>query len=70
MTGTITRIFLPRGFAFVRGDDGQDYLLHANELRDAAWSGEVVREGVRVEFVARANGNSGNKLRATEVTLC
>ena len=67
MTGTITRTFLPRGYAFVLGDDDRDYLLHANELREA-WSGETVHEGVRVEFVPRSNG-PGGKLRATEAHI-
>jgi cold shock CspA family protein len=49
MTGTITRAFLPRGFCFVRGDDGVDYFLQAQAL-DGEWEGGKVRQGARVEF--------------------
>lgn len=68
MKGTITRVFLPRGFGFVRGDDGLDYFLQANAL-DIEWDGRIVREGTRVEFVPAGNGAGGNGLRATEARL-
>ena len=69
MRGTITRAFLPKGFAFVRGDDEQDYFLQANELYDNPWEGAVVREGARVEFTPVSDGHGGNKLRATEAKV-
>lgn len=69
MKGTITRVFLPRGFGFARGDDGLDYFIQADALVDVAWDGVIIREGVRVEFLPDANGAGGNGLRATEVRL-
>ena len=66
MQGIITRVFLTRGFAFVKGDDGLAYFLQVDELRDAQWDGTTIRPGVRVEFAA-ATGKKG--LRATEVRL-
>lgn len=66
MKGVVTRAFLPRGFAFVLGEDGLEYFLNASELRGKPWSGESVHEGVALEFVPRANGAGGNGLRATE----
>lgn len=69
MKGTIIRVFLPRGFGFVRGDDDLDYFLQANALAGAAWDGATIREGVRVEFLPDENGVGGNGLRALEVRL-
>lgn len=69
MKGTITRVFLPRGFGFVRGDDGLDYFLQADALMNVAWDGAVIREGVKVEFLPDGNGAGGNGLRALEVRL-
>jgi len=70
MKGTIKRVFLPRGFAFVTGEDGEDYFFQADQLRDAQWDGRTIRENVRLEFVPQDGGPGGNGLRATEVRLC
>lgn len=67
MTGTITRVFLTRGFAFIRGEDGEDYFFQADESV-APWSGEV-RAGMSVTFTPAGNGHGGNKLRALQVTV-
>ena len=70
MKGTITRVFLPRGFGFVRGDDDLDYFLQADALAGAAWDGATIREGVRVEFLPnQRRRRGGNGLRALEVRL-
>ena len=69
MKGTIKRVFLPRGFAFVTGDDGEDYFFQADELRGAEWDGSVIKERVRLEFVPSEGGPGGNGLRATQVTV-
>lgn len=50
ITGTLGKIVLPRGFGFIRGDDGVSYFLLADELTGTSWSGETVREGMRAEF--------------------
>ena len=75
--GTITRVFLPRGFAFVRGDDGLDYFFNADEFYigdmrapSEAWDGAVIREHARVRFLPRSDGRGGNGLRACGVRLC
>lgn len=69
MKGTVTRVFLPRGFGFVRGDDGLDYFLQADALAEAAWDGATIREGIRIEFTPNGNGAGGNGLRALDVRL-
>ncbi len=65
--GTITRTFLPRGFAFVRGDDNKDYMLQADELEGAEWGHEAIHGGVRIEFTPREL--SPARLRAAKVRL-
>lgn len=69
LMGTITRVLLPRGFGFIRGDDGQDYFLQADELHDVPWSGETVREGMRVQFEPTTRGAKGNGKRAAAVRI-
>lgn len=70
MKGIITRAFLPKGFAFVRGSDGKDYFLQANELYEGHWEGAFIREGATVEFRPVGDGHGGNKLRATQARVC
>jgi cold shock CspA family protein len=69
MRGTVKRVLLPRGFAFVTGEDGHDYFLQAGELRGAEWSGASIREGVHLEFTPMGDGRGGNGLRATEARV-
>jgi hypothetical protein len=67
MTGVITRIFLTRGFAFVRGDDKETYFLQVDELSPGTqW--EQMRVGSNVVFEPRRTGGAkGNGWRATQV---
>lgn len=32
MTGTITRVVADRGFGFIKGDNGNDYFFHRQEV--------------------------------------
>ena len=67
--GTVTRVFLTRGFGFIMGDDGEEYFLHADAMAGTEW--EKVRGGMRVTFEpAKVVGAKGNGLRAMEVDLC
>lgn len=50
MTGLIKRIVGDRGFAFIRGDDGQDYFFHHSGVDPAGRSFAELVEGDRVEF--------------------
>lgn len=70
MTGTVTRVFLPRGFAFIRGEDGLDYFFQAKELAIGQWDGLVIHEGTYVSFEPTNDGPKGNGLRATQVQVC
>jgi cold shock CspA family protein len=65
MFGEITRVLLPRGFGFVRGEDGNDYFLHCDEWA-GDWDGQGCRKGARVEFTPVSDDRApGNGLRAT-----
>lgn len=64
--GTISRVFLPRGYAFIIGDDEREYFLHVDQFI-GVWEGKVVHEGARVSFEPKRDGRGGNKLRANEV---
>lgn len=61
MFGEVTRALLPRGFAFVIGDDGQDYFLHVDQW-EGTWDGQNMKRGTRVEFVPKKMPDG--KLRA------
>lgn len=66
MTGTVTRVFLTRGFGFVAGEDGESYFLHIDALQKVScW--EQMQQGRRVEFEPSQTGSKGNGLRATKV---
>jgi len=65
MTGRILRVLLPRGFGFIRGDDGREYFLHAKELPDGLWDGDVLHDGVRVQFIPRETEHGWRALCAT-----
>lgn len=52
MFGEIARALLPRGFAFVIGDDGRDYFLHVDQW-EGTWDGQSMKRGARVEFVPK-----------------
>jgi len=51
LTGVIKRVLLPRGYGFIYGDDGREYFMQARECN--VWSGETIREGLRVQFESK-----------------
>ena len=53
MTGVVTRVFLTKGYAFLRGDeDGLTRFFNANDLAHIAdW--DTVREGLPTDFEPR-----------------
>lgn len=74
MVGTVTRVFLTRGFAFIRGDDNpngddsEDYFAHVDEMRKKEdW--EHMRAGRQVTFEPGFGGKSGNGKRALQIEL-
>lgn len=72
MKGTISRVFLNRGFAFARGEDGLAYFSHANDFEPRI-SFDTLREGQTVEFnPTRDPGPNarGNGMRARNIRVC
>ncbi len=63
--GTVTKIERPRGFALIRGDNGEEYFVHRNFARH-----EFDRLGLdaRVTFVPRDSpkGRRAHDLRVLE----
>jgi cold shock CspA family protein len=71
MKGTVVRVFLNRGFAFVRGDDGVSRFLHARDVKNPL-DFDHLYEGAGVEFTPRDfidTNVGGNKLRAIDVEV-
>ena len=67
ISGTVQRVFLPRGYCFVRGDDQVLYFLHATEVPEGTWDGDHIRLGVRVTFTPTKTEEGW---RATGAKLC
>jgi len=64
--GTVSRVFLTRGFGFLVGDeDGEDYFMHIDDF-DESIKWESVRKGDRVTFEA-VKGRGGNKRQAINI---
>lgn len=68
MTGTVTRIFLTKGYGFIMGEDGQPYFLHATDCH-ASQQWEQIHGGMTVDFEPSQSGDKGNKLRAKDVRV-
>lgn len=71
MKGTIIRVFLNKGYGFVRGEDGISRFMHAKEVHPPE-AFDTMREGQAVEFtpVVDEHIGKGNRMRASGVKLC
>lgn len=58
MKGNVYKKLDERGYAFILGEDGEDYFLHSSKLKYSEW--EDISEGDTLEF--RAAENNGNKI--------
>jgi cold shock CspA family protein len=70
MTGTVTKVLLNKGFAFVRGEqDGISRFAHAHDFEPAI-AFDTLREGKGVTFEpSRGPETSGNGLRAIKIRV-
>jgi cold shock CspA family protein len=68
MIGTVVRVFLNKGYGFVRGEDGMMRFLHVRGMKKAI-DFEMLHEGKAVIFTPTDDGTSANKLRAVDVEL-
>jgi cold shock CspA family protein len=64
--GIVMRIFITRGFGFLRGEDQQDRFFHIDDVR-GRW--EDLRVGDVVDFIPTDSGGGGNRLRAVDVVV-
>ena len=65
MTGVVSRMFLSKGFGFVRDENGHTRFMHANDFV-RVYEFDTLREGQTVNFTP-VEVDTG--LRAIEVTL-
>lgn len=71
MDGTVIRLFINKGYGFVRGDDGMSRLIHVNDFIDKM-EFERLREGQAVTFEPVDDGprtSSSNGLRGKSVKV-
>ena len=70
MKGVLTRLFLNKGFGFVRGEDGISRFMHASSVEPRT-AFDTMHEGQAVEFEPNDNGplDKGNGLRAEKVRV-
>lgn len=70
MTGVVFKLYLNRGFGFVRGADGVSRFMHATSVVPPE-AFDRMHEGVKVEFTPTvvANDPKGNGYRAVKVSL-
>jgi cold shock CspA family protein len=67
MVGTVIRVFLDKGYAFVRGSDGLSRFLHASDLQEGEnW--DLVKVETHIEFDPDKS-DKGNGLKAVNVKL-
>lgn len=66
MNGVITRVFLSKGYCFIRGDDGISRFAPAVEFLPLV-AFDMAREGQAVTFVPTEGGTKGNGMRATKI---
>ena len=64
MRGTITRVFVDRGYAFLRDIDGNNRFLHRRSVIPETWFDQL-SEGQEVEF--EPTGVGEESLRALKV---
>jgi CspA family cold shock protein len=48
MVGKVKRVYIEKGFGFIRNADGREYFFHKSELMNAKL--EELQEGTEVEF--------------------
>lgn len=66
LRGFIKKVCLPRGFCFVRGDDGREYFLHKSNLAGGLQA--MVRHAT-VEFFAKETNLPGTSPYAVSAKL-
>lgn len=70
MSGVVTRVFLTKGYGFLRGRDGVSRFIHASEVKPMS-AFDHMHEGQAVEFEPSDDGPSdkGEGKRAVRVTF-
>ena len=68
LRGTVTRLYLNKGFAFVRGSDRLSRFAHVSEFRNQR-EFDTLREGQSIEFTPFEDkkATKGNGLKAMDI---
>lgn len=68
LKGTVTRLYLNKGFAFVRGEDRLSRFAHVSEFKNER-EFDTLREGQSVEFTSFEDTKvtKGNGLKALDI---
>jgi cold shock CspA family protein len=67
MVGTVIRVFLDKGYGFIRGADGLSRFLHASDLQEGEnW--DLIELNTHIEFDP-SKSDKGNGLKAINVRL-
>lgn len=59
MTGTVSNLIIAKGFGFIRGENGQEYFFHRDDLKNnwenfcSKWNDPGVAQ-INVSFEARS----------------
>lgn len=70
MTGVVVRIFITKGYGFIRDEQDVKRFFNANDMVVKS-DFDNIREGINVEFMpAEGPPDKGNGLRAVEVKRC
>jgi CspA family cold shock protein len=59
MTGTIKRLVRPRGFGFIRDDQGMEFFFHRSAVTGTGSGYDALQEGGRVAFDEQDGGAKG-----------
>jgi len=66
MLGTVTKLFISKGYGFIRGSDGLSRFAHCRDWTEPLGF-ETTAEGMAVEFEPEFRGGKGNGLVATKI---
>jgi len=73
MIGTVVRVFLNKGYAFLRGEDSMSYFAHAKDFKDLNLF-DCLYEGQKLEFepglAPEQHRSKGNERRAYGISQC
>ncbi len=62
-TGTVARLFLDKGFGFIRGGDGREFFFHRSAVRGTRFDQLCERDAVSFEIGEGSRGPRAESVR-------